>query len=219
MLEKNLKCRDLFMRKKTENRFTNIQLWSMVYGLLTFILLSACNSSFTPKPNGYFKIDFPEKAYRSFDTAGYPYAFEYPVYARVVKDSTFFGDATENPWWINIEFPQFNGRIYISYKEIGPNRFDTLVKHAFVLTGKHSAKAYSIDDSLIVTPNGISGMFFSVGGDVATANQFYLTDSIHHFLRGAMYFDATPNADSLGIVNAFILQDMRHLINSFRWKK
>jgi gliding motility-associated lipoprotein GldD len=219
MLEKNLKCRDLFMRKKTENRFTNIQLWSMVYGLLTFILLSACNSSFTPKPNGYFKIDFPEKAYRSFDTAGYPYAFEYPVYARVVKDSTFFGDATENPWWINIEFPQFNGRIYISYKEIGPNRFDTLVKHAFVLTGKHSAKAYSIDDSLIVTPNGISGMFFSVGGDVATANQFYLTDSTHHFLRGAMYFDATPNADSLGIVNAFILQDMRHLINSFRWKK
>lgn len=219
MLEKNLKCRDLFMRKKTENRSTNIQLWSMVYGLLTFILLSACNSSFTPKPNGYFKIDFPEKAYRSFDTAGYPYAFEYPVYARVVKDSTFFGDATENPWWINIEFPQFNGRIYISYKEIGPNRFDTLVKHAFVLTGKHSAKAYSIDDSLIVTPNGISGMFFSVGGDVATANQFYLTDSTHHFLRGAMYFDATPNADSLGIVNAFILQDMRHLINSFRWKK
>jgi gliding motility-associated lipoprotein GldD len=219
MLEKNLKCRDLFMRKKTENRFTNIQLWSMFYGLLTFILLSACNSSFTPKPNGYFKIDFPEKAYRSFDTAGYPYAFEYPVYARVVKDSTFFGDATENPWWINIEFPQFNGRIYISYKEIGPNRFDTLVKHAFVLTGKHSAKAYSIDDSLIVTPNGISGMFFSVGGDVATANQFYLTDSTHHFLRGAMYFDATPNADSLGIVNAFILQDMRHLINSFRWKK
>lgn len=219
MLEKNLKCRDLFMRKKIENRFTNIQLWSMVYGLLTFILLSACNSSFTPKPNGYFKIDFPEKAYRSFDTAGYPYAFEYPVYARVVKDSTFFGDATENPWWINIEFPQFNGRIYISYKEIGPNRFDTLVKHAFVLTGKHSAKAYSIDDSLIVTPNGISGMFFSVGGDVATANQFYLTDSTRHFLRGAMYFDATPNADSLGIVNAFILQDMRHLINSFRWKK
>jgi gliding motility-associated lipoprotein GldD len=207
------------MQKKIDNRLTRIQPWTMVYGLLAFFLLSACNSSFTPKPNGYFKIDFPEKAYRSFDTTGYPYAFEYPVYARVIKDSTFFGDATENPWWINIEFPQFNGRIYISYKEIGPNRFDTLVKHAFVLTGKHSAKAYSIDDSLMVTPNGINGMFFSVGGDVATANQFYLTDSSRHFLRGAMYFDATPNADSLGIVNAFILQDVRHLINSFRWKK
>lgn len=187
--------------------------------LALVFLVSSCNSDFTPKPKGYYKIDFPEKAYQTFDKPGYPYAFEYPTYATVVKDSTFFGDATENPWWINIEFPQFNGRIYISYKDIGQHLFDTLVKHAFILTGKQSAKAYSIDDSLMVTPNGINGLFFSVGGDVATANQFYLTDSTKHFLRGAMYFDATPNADSLGIVNAFLLQDMRHLINTFRWKK
>lgn len=187
--------------------------------LLIVFLMQSCNSSFTPKPKGYYKIDFPEKSYEVFDQPGYPYAFEYPKYAKIVKDSTFFGETTENPWWINIEFPQFNGRIYISYKTIGKNLFDTLVKHAFVLTGKHSAKAYSIDDSLMVTPNGINGMFFSVGGDVATANQFYLTDSSRHFLRGAMYFDATPNADSLGIVNRFILADMKHLINTFRWKQ
>lgn len=186
---------------------------------LIVFLMQSCNSSFTPKPKGYYKIDFPEKSYEVFDQPGYPYAFEYPKYAKIVKDSTFFGETTENPWWINIEFPQFNGRIYISYKTIGKNLFDTLVKHAFVLTGKHSAKAYSIDDSLMVTPNGINGMFFSVGGDVATANQFYLTDSSRHFLRGAMYFDATPNADSLGIVNRFILADMKHLINTFKWKQ
>lgn len=181
--------------------------------------LVSCNSNFTPKPTGYFKIEFPEKEYQLFNRPDYPYSFEYPVYANIVKDSTFFGDATENPWWINVEFPAFNGRIYISYKQVGSHVFDTLVKHAFLLTGKHSSKAYSIDDSLIATPNGIHGMFFSVGGDVATANQFYLTDSTRHFLRGAMYFDATPNADSLGIVNRFILEDMKHLINTFRWKQ
>lgn len=191
--------------------------WSMVF-VLGILILQSCNSSFTPKPKGYYKIHFPEKKYQLFEQDGYPYSFEYPAYAKIVKDSTFFGETTENPWWINVEFPEFNGRIYISYKAIGKNRFDTLVKHAFVLTGKHSAKAYSIDDSLMVTPNGINGMFFAVGGDVATANQFYLTDSTRHFLRGAMYFDATPNADSLGIVNRFILQDMKHLINTFRWK-
>ncbi len=179
----------------------------------------ACNSNYTPKPRGYFRISFPEKKYQLFDQPGYPYAFEYPVYAHIVKDSTFFGEATENPWWINVEFPAFNGRIYISYKEIGKNRFDTLVKHAFVLTGKNAAKAYSIDDSLINTVHGVHGVFFNVGGDVATANQFFLSDTTRHFLRGAMYFDATPNADSLGIVNKFILEDMKHLINTFRWKQ
>lgn len=191
--------------------------FTMVYGLWTMVL-SSCNSSYTPKPTGYYKINFPEKKYQVFDQPGYPYSFEYPLYASIVKDSTFFGEATENPWWINVDFPQFGGRIYVSYKEIGKNKFDTLVKHSFELTGKHTSKAYSIDDSLINTPNNTHGVFFTVGGDVATANQFFLSDSTKHFLRGALYFDATPNADSLGIVNKFLMEDMKHLINTFKWR-
>ncbi len=178
----------------------------------------ACNSDYNPKPKGYFKIDFPEKKYQVFDQPGYPYLFEYPVYAKVVKDSSFFGEATENPWWINIDFPQFNGTIHVSYKEIGKNKFDKLVNDAFTMTNKHTLKAYSIDDSLMETPNNIHGMFFKVGGNVATASQFFVTDTTRHFLRGALYFDATPNEDSLGIVNAFVLDDMKHMINTFRWK-
>lgn len=187
--------------------------------LITLFFLQACNSSYTPKPRGYFKIDFPEKKYQVFDMPGYPYSFEYPVYATVVKDTTFMGKSNDmEPWWINVDFPRFNGRIYVSYKEIGKNAFDTLVKHAYTFTGEHASKAYSIEDSLISTPNNVHGVFFTVGGDVATANQFFLTDSVKHFLRGALYFDATPNADSLGIVNDFLLQDMKHLISTFRWK-
>lgn len=181
-------------------------------------LIAACNSDYTPKPRGYFKINFPEKSYQAFDVAGYPYAFEYPAYAKIVKDSSFFGEATENPWWINVDFPQFNGTIHISYKEIGKNNFDKLVSDAFTLTNKHNLKAYSIEDSLIQNPNNVGGVFFKVGGNVATANQFFLTDTSNHFLRGALYFDATPNEDSLGIVNNFLVEDVKHLINTFRWK-
>jgi gliding motility-associated lipoprotein GldD len=192
----------------------------LAFYLIAFMFtIVSCNSNFTAKPQGYFNIDFPKHEYQEFNQPGYPYTFEYPVYAKVLKDSTFFGGTTENPWWINIDFPQFSGRIYVSYKEVGKNNFDTLIKHAYILTGKHSSKAYSIDDSLINTSNQVHGMFFSVGGDVATSNQFYLTDSTKHFLRGALYFDATPNADSLGIVNQFLLLDMKHLINTFKWRK
>ena len=140
------------------NVFRSIIFYTMVCGLWTMVLLS-CNSSYTPKPKGYYKINFPEKKYQLFDQAGYPYSFEYPVYAKVVKDSTFFGDVTENPWWINIDFPQFQGRIYVSYKEIGKNKFDTLIKHSFELTGKHTSKAYSIEDTSIATANGVHGVF------------------------------------------------------------
>jgi gliding motility-associated lipoprotein GldD len=196
--------------------FRSLSGYAILIAAVCFI--AACNSSYTPKPAGYFRISFPEKQYRVFDQPGYPYSFEYPVYANVVKDSTYFGGTTENPWWINIDFPQFAGRIYVSYKEIGKNRFDTLIKQAFMLTDKHTSRAYSIDDSVMTTPLGVHGVFFSVGGNVATANQFFLTDTTRHFLRGALYFDATPNEDSLGIVNRFLVEDMKHLINTFRWK-
>ena len=185
---------------------------------ILILLLSSCNSTYIQKPTGYFKIDFPEKKYRIFDVPGYPYKFEYPVYANVVKDSSFFGDKPENPWWINIDFPQFSGHVYISYKVIGINKLDKLLSDAFSLTNKHAVKANGIDDSLIITPNNIYGMFFKVEGDVATANQFFLTDSVKHFIRGALYFDATPKQDSIQPVNDFLVEDMKHLINTFEWK-
>ena len=186
--------------------------------VFSLLFLISCNSSYTPKPKGYFRIEFPEKKYQLFDQPGYPYTFEYPVYANIVKDTVFFGEATENPWWININFPSFNGRIYVSYKSIGKNSIDKLLNDAFNLTNKHTSKAYSIDESRIETPNQIHGMLFNVGGNVATANQFFLTDSAKHFLRGALYFDATPNEDSLGIVNLFLQEDMKHMINTFHWR-
>jgi gliding motility-associated lipoprotein GldD len=186
-----------------------------------FLFVIACNSNYPYKKKGFFKIDLPEKKYRVFDQAGYPYTFEYPVYAVVSKDSSFFGDATENPWWINIDVPQLAGRIYVSYKEIGggKNQFDSLVQDAFKMAyRKHTDISTGINDSLVQTANGVEGIYFSLGGNTATANQFFLTDSTRHFLRGALYFNAAPNEDSLSIVNDFLKKDMLHLINTLRWK-
>jgi len=182
------------------------------------LLFLSCNSVYTPKRRGYFKIDFPKHEYQTFDQPGFPYTFEYPVYANVVRDSSFFDTVPENPYWINIDFPRFNGRIYISYKAIGPNKFEKLRDDAFKMTFKHSVKASSIDQTVIQTPNGIGGIYFNVGGNAATANQFFLTDTTKHFLRGALYFDTTPNEDSLAIVNQFLEKDMQHLINTFKWR-
>lgn len=191
-------------------------------GRWTFVsllwLLAACNSDYTVRPKGYFRIDLPRHQYQLFNKPGYPYRFEYPVYASVVQDSTFFEDKPENPYWINIDFSSLNGRIYMSYKQITAGSFDKLVDDAFKLTYKHSSKATAIRDSLMHTPAGVTGIYFKVGGNAATAQQFFLTDSTHHFLRGALYFDATPNADSLNVVNDFLEVDMKHLINTLQWK-
>ena len=207
--------------------------------VLTAILATAisCNSNYTQRPRGYYKIGFPARSYQVFEKAGYPYRFEYPSYATIAQDSTFFEEQPENPYWLNIDFPQFHGKIYISYIKVGGksrykvrdakgnyidsvgiNSFDNLIRSSYALTYKHTYKASSIKDSAFTTPNHVAGIYFTIEGNAATANQFLVTDTVQHFMRGALYFDATPNADSLGIVNQFLQQDMKHLINSLSWR-
>jgi gliding motility-associated lipoprotein GldD len=207
--------------------------------LLVFLLLlfiASCNSPYVPKPRGYFKIEFPDRKYQVFNEPGYPYTFEYPVYASITKDSLFFEENPDNPYWINIDYPQFSGRVYLSYKSIGGtsvyktktamgykdslvrNTFDGLKDEAYRMTYKHTLKATSIEDSGFITPNHVAGVYFSVGGNAATSKQFYVSDTGKHFLRGALYFDSAPNEDSLGIVNRFLQEDMKHLINTLKWK-
>jgi len=198
----------------------NILIKSLCYILPVAFCTASCNSDYSiGKKKGYFHIDFPEKKYQQFNQPGYPYTFEYPVYATVTKDSTFFDDKAGD-WWINIDVPQFASRIYVSYKNIDAvNRFDSLVSDGFKMAYKqHADVSTGIQESRILTPNNVEGMYFDLGGNTATANQFFLTDSTRHFLRGAMYFDAAPNADSLGIVNDYLKKDLQHLINTLQWK-
>ena len=205
---------------------------------ITVLLVSVgCNSTYTSKKKGYFKIDFPERKYMVFDDPAIPYTFEYPVYAKIVTDSTYFDSNPENPYWRNIDFPQFNARIFLSYKAIGGkalykvkqadgtykdslgiNYFDRMVNDAFNLTNKNEAVASSIKDSVFTTGNGVTGVYFRVGGNAATARQFFMSDTSKNFIRGALYFDTTPNADSLKPVQDFLQKDIEHLINTFRWK-
>ncbi|MFO0415384.1 MAG: hypothetical protein ACK50E_06995 [Bacteroidota bacterium] len=188
---------------------------------LLFLLISgsiACNSDPIPRPKGYFRIDLPQKSYQSFNRPDYPYSFEYPSYAQVVKDSTFFDDMPENPYWINLSFPQFDAQIHISYKAINsPAAFQKLVDDAFSLTGKHSIKANAIDELPIQGADNAKGFLFDVGGNAATGKQFYLTDSTKNFIRGALYFNATPNYDSIKPVEDFLYRDIEHFIKTFRW--
>ena len=186
---------------------------------LLFAVFIACNSDPVPRPKGYFQIELPKKSYQTFDSSGYPYSFEYPAYAKVVKDSSFFDDIPENPYWINLSFPQFDAQIHISYKEINsPATLQKLVNDAFNLTGKHSIKANAIDEIPIEGPENAKGFLFDVGGNAATGKQFYLTDSSKHFIRGALYFNATPNYDSIKPVEEFLTRDIEHFIKTFRWR-
>jgi len=187
--------------------------WGMM-----FLLFSGCDSPYPPKPKGFFRINLPEKSYREFTSDVCPFRFQYPVYADIVRDSLFFDKAPENPCWLNIDFKELGGKIHLSYKEINAeNSLEKLIEDAHKLTFKHTTKADFIDENIIENGKGASGILFAVGGNAASNAQFFLTDSLHHFIRGSLYFNSTPNEDSLAPVIRFVKEDMLLLMESFEW--
>ena len=182
-----------------------------------------CDDVFTPRPRGFFRIDLPEKTYRSFES-NCPFSFEYPEYAVVINHES----PSSMPCWLNVEFPEFQGTLHLSYFEINNNSdessgdlpIEKYLEDARKLAMKHTIKAHSINEDIIANPGDhVYGTLYNIEGiNTASSVQFYLTDSVNHFLRGALYFNVAPKNDSLAPVITFIKEDVLRFIESFKWK-
>jgi len=185
------------------------------------LLLVACGEKdYVPKPRAYPRIVLPEKdGYQIFKQENCPFEFEYPNYGKVVRDTKFFEEDVSNQCWLNLDFEHFKGRIYLSYKTIHQaDDFRKLIDETYKLTNKHVIRADYIDDFRIGNKKGAHGLMYEVGGNAASPIQFFLSDSTQHFLRGALYFNHTPNIDSIGPAVKFLKEDILHLVGTLEWK-
>jgi gliding motility-associated lipoprotein GldD len=184
---------------------------------LSLLMLASCsgNHDYSPKPRGYFRIIFPKKEYQQYNEAC-PFTFQYPKYAIVEPDKK--PDA--QPCWLNVQFPQFNGTLHLSYDHIqSPREFNELIEDAHKLSFKHTVKATSIDQGYINFPDRkVYGIYYTIEGNAASSVQFFLTDSSKNYIRGALYFNTEPRLDSIQPVLTFVKQDVDVMIRSFRWK-
>jgi len=184
-------------------------------------LFASCQSEdYIPKPRGYFHLDTPAThQYQLFDQPGYPYSFEYPVYGKISHDSLAFDKNPDNPFWINVEFPGLNGVIYLSYKTITSTQsLEKLLEDAHFMSFYHTKKADYQSNYSFVNQYGVQGYLYEWGGDAASKYQFVATDSTVHFIRGALYFNTSPNADSLKPLNDFLRADIQRILQTIRWK-
>ena len=187
-----------------------------LYSLLVIcFLLSSCGNDYSPKPRGYFKIDLPEKKYQTY-SAKCPFSFDFPVYAEVQPDSS----RESKPCWMNVNYPQFNGRIHLSYQSVtSEKQFNQLIEDARTFAFKHTVKATAIDEAMISYPEkNVYGIYYSIEGNTASSLQFFLTDSTKHYLRGALYFNEQPRLDSIQPVLDFVKKDIDQMIKTFKWK-
>lgn len=207
---------------------SQLSLYPIIFGgmlritvaMVLFSVICSCRPKvFPPKPPGYFRIDTPARhEYQLFNEPGFPYSFEYPVYARVENDSMFLEEKADNPYWINITFPSLGGKINITYKAINAKQpLAQLDEDAWKMSFFHHEKAEYMNEREFSVP-GKSVLLYVVGGNTASRYQFTITDSAKHFMRGALYFDVTPNADSLKPATDFLEEDIKHLLQTLKFR-
>ncbi len=174
--------------------------------LLLFLLMIACNENYTPKPKAYLKLDFPKKEFKKIDI-DVPFIFQQPIYSKIKKINNFKYD---------LFFFDFSATLHISYFRID-NNLNMHIEQSRKLAYKHNRKADAISEQIFINRSKrVYGLMYNYSGLTATSTQFYLTDSINHFFRGALYFKSEIN-DSIRPMNDFIKSDIKTLIETFYW--
>lgn len=202
------------------------------YSIIAVIIFSlGCSYDYLPKPKGYNRIELPDHSYVGIpDTL--PYYFEISRMARLNTDTSWVfmnqvkehfieeEDVNIERYWIDLVYDTLQADIQITYKPIFGR--EELMKEyfndAFRLTSHHQIKAYAIDEIIMRTRNGYTAAIAEISGEVPTQIQFVTTDSLRHFLRGALYFKTATKNDSLAPAIQYVKEDIIHLLNTLQWK-
>tara|TARA_Y100000766_G_C18836843_1_gene570888 strand:+ start:480 stop:1034 length:555 start_codon:yes stop_codon:yes gene_type:complete len=180
---------------------------SRVY-LFAILIIISCSDNYAPKPRGLFKLDLPKKEYQLIKS-DCPFSFEAPIYSVLVKKT--------NECLFDLEFPYQAAKLHITYLDINDNLYEN-TEQSRDLAYKHNIVADAISEQLYINDSlKVYGLLYDYKGVTATSVQFFLTDSINHFFRGALYFN-TEVCDSILPLNNFLKEDIKHLIETFHWK-
>ena len=184
---------------------------NLSYITLAIILLSliSCKEDTLPKPKSQLSLKYPNPAYIATNNPC-QYNFENNKLGRVTYKSNCSAV---------INYPLLDGSIYLTYRSVN-NNIKSLLNDAQKLTYEHVRKADDIiEEKYVNKQQNAFGMFYDVKGNAASQSQFYITDSINHFLTGSIYFNTKPNYDSIYPAAVYLKNDIRYLMETISWKE
>ena len=177
----------------------------------------ACQSSVhAPRPKGYPRLLLPSHSYRpSPDTL--PYAFEYSTHALWKRDTSWIAER----FWTEVVYPEWQASVQLTYKSLENQRdlLEEILYDTYRLTAKHQVKAHRMEEKVLILKSGQKASLTRISGEVPSPYQFHVTDSMRHFLRGAVYLNTATKNDSLAPIIDFLYQDVLHALSTLQWKK
>ncbi len=183
----------------------------LIYILFIGITFISCKDEVLPKPKAQLRLNYKKAIYENTDTdCAFNFKKNKIAYLKRVSKHGFCG--------FRIQYPNLDATIYLTYRPVQSD-LDKLLKDAQNLTYEHVVKADNITSQVYSNSSQhVHGMVYKVSGDAASASQFYLTDSTHHFLLGSVYFNTKPNFDSILPGIKYLENDLQTMIESLQWK-
>ncbi len=175
--------------------------------LLSVFVFLSCKDDVVIKPKAQLRLEYPSPTYEDVNIDA-PFKFQKNKLASLQEKRNYN---------LNINYPNMKATLYITYQEVH-NNLDSLLRDAQKLAYDHAIKAESIPEQPFVNfDNDVYGMFYMINGNAATQAEFYATDSIQHFITGAIYFEAKPNFDSIYPAAVYLRNDMRRIMETLEW--
>jgi len=188
-----------------------------ILSFFAIILFISCGKDPVPKPKAFLRLEYPKAAYKEINQQ-LPFSFEKNNLANKIDTNKISTD--KKTFGIDITYPSLKGTIYITYKKIQKTNLEPYLLDAQNITQKHAQKADEIiEQPYINLKNRVFGMLYEVGGNAASQLQFYVTDSINHFVTGSLYFYAKPNYDSIFPAANYLKKDIEHIMETLKWKE
>lgn len=184
-----------------------------LFSILILISFASCKEvTRVPKPPTYLRLELPEHTYENYND-DCQYSFSIPNYYSVKPIKTNGVQTCHK----DIDLGSLNGSLHLSYIDM-EEPLSAYVNYINDKIDEHKVKATAINDKRILRPDAkVYCTFFALEGNVASPFQFYLTDSIDHFVSGVVYFNSTPNYDSIKPTLDYLQVDLDHFIETFKW--
>lgn len=179
--------------------------------VLSLALVSCVD--YSPKPRGFFRIEPQPPVYVPFSDARFPFVFQMSDQAEM---SVAPGDTSS---WLNLDYSHLNARLYCGYFRMRKEAFHELENECRLLVQRSAHDPRAVRERAYENPSqAVYGSLFLLDGQSASPVQFYLTDSVRYFFRGALYFDNAASPDSLRPVVDYLTRDIVELMETFNWK-
>lgn len=182
---------------------------SITLALICLTSLNSCKDDVLPKPKAQLRLEYKKPNYKPISTSC-PYVFDISDQSQIrINDKC----------WINLEYLKLKASINMTYRPVD-NNLNELLLEAEKLTFNHTIKADGISSIPYANKDTkVYGSIFEVSGNAASPLQFHVTDSLNHFITGAVYFNVQPNYDSIKPAISYLQEDIIRMIESLEWKQ